>query len=138
MNREVIQQWVTALESGEYRQTTGTLRNIAEDGTPQYCCLGVLCDLAVKANVITEPDHSVYRSYYGEGNESSSSDLPLSVRNWAGLEYQDPFVDAEVPTSDDGTIPRHLPASELNDAYGYDFKQIATAIRETYLTEDEN
>jgi len=34
------QEWITALRSGEYKQTTDTLRD--DKG---FCCLGVLCDL---------------------------------------------------------------------------------------------
>ena len=46
MHQEVKQQWVTALRSGEYAQGNGHLRKDDE-----YCCLGVLCDIAVKAAV---------------------------------------------------------------------------------------
>lgn len=41
MDKELKEKWVTALRSGEYRQTTGELKD--EYG---YCCLGVLCDIA--------------------------------------------------------------------------------------------
>lgn len=38
---ELRRRWVEALESGEYAQGLGCLRN----GDGQFCCLGVLCDL---------------------------------------------------------------------------------------------
>jgi hypothetical protein len=46
-NRE---QWIKALESGRYKQTTGQLRNIDNGYTLNgnsygYCCLGVLCNI---------------------------------------------------------------------------------------------
>lgn len=38
------EEWLAALESGDYVQGIGQLR----DDTDQFCCLGVACDLAVK------------------------------------------------------------------------------------------
>lgn len=42
MRNVTKEEWVTALRSGEYRQGKGFLRNSDDE----YCCLGVLCDLA--------------------------------------------------------------------------------------------
>ena len=36
--REFTKEWLTALRSGEYKQTTGSLYNIQDQG---YCCIGV-------------------------------------------------------------------------------------------------
>lgn len=42
MNRdELITEWLTALRSGKYSQTTGRLRK-----ADSFCCLGVLCDIS--------------------------------------------------------------------------------------------
>ena len=49
MNKEVKQQWVAALRSGEYKQGKNALRRQYEGEDAEFCCLGVLCDLAVKA-----------------------------------------------------------------------------------------
>lgn len=36
--------WIAALRSGEYRQTTGCLTRVDDNGTnPKHCCLGVAC-----------------------------------------------------------------------------------------------
>jgi hypothetical protein len=47
--------WINALTSGEYEQGTGLLRRevdaVSEAERYQYCCLGVLCDLAMKAGM---------------------------------------------------------------------------------------
>ena len=40
---EVVKKWVTALRSGQYKQTQRVLRN-----SEGFCCLGVLCDLNAK------------------------------------------------------------------------------------------
>ena len=44
--------WVAALRSGKYTQGFLQLKS-GKGSQAQYCCLGVLCDLAVKAGVIT-------------------------------------------------------------------------------------
>ena len=48
--RENREQWLKALESGRYKQTTGQLRNVDNGYTLNgnsygYCCLGVLCNI---------------------------------------------------------------------------------------------
>ena len=53
MNKEVKKKWVDALRSGEYAQGRSSLRDHDE-----YCCLGVLCELAVKEGVIPAPTYS--------------------------------------------------------------------------------
>lgn len=47
MSPELKALWLNALRSGEYRQTTGTLKD-----TDGYCCLGVLCHVASEAGMI--------------------------------------------------------------------------------------
>lgn len=49
MKEDVKAEWVEALRSGDYPQTTGMLRN-TDKGVVGYCCLGVLCDLYQKSN----------------------------------------------------------------------------------------
>lgn len=40
-----LDEWIAALDSGEYRKARGALRLEVEDGY-RHCCLGVLCELA--------------------------------------------------------------------------------------------
>ena len=42
MNPEIKTKWLTALRSGDYNQGQTLLRSTKDE----YCCLGVLCDLA--------------------------------------------------------------------------------------------
>lgn len=91
MNKDVQRTWAEALRSGEYEQTQGALHN--EYG---YCCLGVLCELAVKEEVIapaavSRKDTLGKRWVYGEGKEAST--LPSEVMAWAGLDQRNPKVD---------------------------------------------
>jgi len=55
MKINVMKKWVAALESGEYKQGIGQLR---EGNT--YCCLGVLCEIAKKEGVIKSYAHHSY------------------------------------------------------------------------------
>jgi hypothetical protein len=44
----LIEKWIAALRSGEYAQGSGQLRdsNTGPGRPVEYCCLGVLCDVA--------------------------------------------------------------------------------------------
>ncbi len=42
MNRQLIENWIGALRSGEYQQARFQLKNWS---TNAYCCLGVACDI---------------------------------------------------------------------------------------------
>jgi hypothetical protein len=44
MNKQLRDEWVKALRSGEYEQCRGTISKQGCDG-PMYCCLGVLAHL---------------------------------------------------------------------------------------------
>lgn len=76
MNDDVRAEWVEALRSGEYEQGKDTLRK-----GDKFCCLGVLCDLAVKNEAIPEPTQEGYEYYY----DGQWSGLPASVVQWAGM-----------------------------------------------------
>ena len=42
---EIIEKWITALESGKYRQGNSYLVSENGYGNRDFCCLGVLCDV---------------------------------------------------------------------------------------------
>ena len=74
--------WVRALRSGKYKQTTHCLHDKSEKGKEGFCCLGVLCELALKEGVI-EAARDQGSSYYAYGRHSNY--LPEKVREWVGL-----------------------------------------------------
>lgn len=120
MNPEVKAKWLEALRSGEYKQ--GKERLQAGD---RFCCLGVLCHLAVEAGVIQEPYWEVEE---GRGPVASyhqeTAVLPKPVSEWAGL-YVTLYDGNTVPDSN----PRadEDPVAALNDR-GAPFDYIADAI----------
>lgn len=44
--KNIIEDWVNALESGRYKQGEDSLCRVNDDGSESYCCLGVLCEIA--------------------------------------------------------------------------------------------
>jgi hypothetical protein len=84
-HKRIIATWLEALKSGEYKQTKGALHT--KKGKKEgFCCLGVLCDLAVKAKVIPEPVATMLSTGVQEFEyESCSGTLPIPVMKWAGV-----------------------------------------------------
>lgn len=142
MRQDVKEKWVAALRSGEYEQTKGYLgRTVTKDDGTQvmgYCCLGVLCQVAVAEGVIEAPyeaeeGHCVTLVYAGY----EEVELPYMVRDWAGLDRVDPEVrtpeGAGDLTSFMGTgQPNRTTLASLNDADGFTFAQIADVIEEQF------
>ena len=83
LNRNA-QAWVRALRSGEYKQGIGVLRR-----NDTYCCLGVACDLYMKAEnkgAWIQPSNERANSYFVVGDDAKDGTLPKAVVEWLGLE----------------------------------------------------
>ena len=123
MNNEIKANWTAALRSGEFAQ--GRFYLSAKDPDiegRQYCCLGVLCELAVREGIVGKREtshHGVMK--YGENSDVY---LPQEVAEWAGLDSGDPIVRYQV-TPDSDLADAHL--SDLNDC-GRLFPEIADLI----------
>lgn len=84
MNQSVKAKWVEALTSGDYQQTKGALTRIDRStGDVTSCCLGVLCEVAVKNGVVMEVVDELGIREYGEAQNAYC--LPEEVMEWAGL-----------------------------------------------------
>lgn len=129
MNAEVKTRWVSALRSGGYTQTRGALQRVrgGENRPVGFCCLGVLCDLAVQEGVITPLGTSTCGTtmYPHPGPDWQDATLPPSVRDWAGLTHPNP----DVPVPLEGRPANKTSLATLNDA-GYTFEDIADIIEE--------
>lgn len=88
MDPEIRTRWATALRSGKYKQGRGYLQR-ADD---TFCCLGVLCQLAVEAGATDPPElsHDGIAWTFGEG---SITYLPEDVTDWAGLNDHNPLIE---------------------------------------------
>lgn len=109
MDPEVKTLWLQALKSGNYKQTVGALNN-----SSGYCCLGVLCDVAVKQNLAEWESAWAHRGlskgirdqHPNRGEYVFTSMLPPKIDVWAGIpefkcgaliqinDHSDDFTDA--------------------------------------------
>lgn len=125
-NQENMTKLVKALESGKYKQATGTLR----DGEA-FCCLGVACDISGLGKWVPDPRTgrgSDYGFLCSERGDVVAAVLPKSVRVWLGVAQSQ----LELNEWYGGTSTKGmLSASSLNDN-GSSFQQIAAKIREAY------
>jgi hypothetical protein len=122
MKAEIRDRWAEALESDRFRQGTGLLHQINARGVPDtFCCLGVLCELAVEEGIVDRkkagPMAECYA--YGKDYDRSTTTLPQAVVDWAGLRTGNPLIDGLTP------------AVHLNDSKQWTFKEIAHALRST-------
>jgi hypothetical protein len=119
MNKTIKRKWLAALRSGAYDQTAGYLHVYASTShhglQPGYCCLGVLCDIAVAEGIVSRMlnDRSGIVSY---GASTETGVLPREVYLWAGLTDDNPVI------GDDSR-----PLSGLNDEWKT-FPEIADLI----------
>jgi hypothetical protein len=102
MNPDVKKLWIDDLNDENIIQGTGQLRDIND----RFCCLGVLCRIAVREGIIPDPklkfsDPEVQgwalrqeENYYiyGTVNDTSGFSLPYEVIEWADLDESDPQV----------------------------------------------
>jgi hypothetical protein len=153
VNVEAIREWVRALESGDYEQTTGILTSVnpSAQQAVAHCCLGVACELFgslvgldtddVLGNLTSSNRGSrLYAWYSAEKNQHMTrSALPVPVINYLGL----PPVCAD-DTDESGDINVNVPdigittLADLNDNHGYTFPMIAQVLRDNFLTGSEN
>ena|ERR1700741_5527679 len=115
MKKSIAMKWVAALESGEYKQTTGKLRQ-----GNSFCCLGVLCNLHAQEFPEIAKTQKKRNSYLGEFGE-----LPEKVQEWSEMSSD------EGDFYDPSTL-REYSLINMNDKEGKTFEQIAKVIRKYY------
>lgn len=138
MDKTIKARWLEALRSGEFEQSGGGLRSphkrfdtvdFTEIGA-SYCCLGVLCELAVQDGVVKRSDDgSAYtfpspNEWGEERTQHEAAVLPPPVQAWAGIDNE--------PGSLRTMINEFASLIELNDDAGYTFAQIADVIEQQF------
>lgn len=123
MDPEAKKRWVAALRSGKYKQGIGRLRVRQEHHKSGYCCLGVLCEIAVQDGVIRPPERvrdggptDGYKYEY----DGDAYALGPKVQDWAMLDAN-PIVKDEKG--------RTTTLADLNDE-GMPFEKIADLIED--------
>lgn len=114
MNTDIKARWIEALRSGEYAQGMHVLRSPGD----AYCCLGVLCDIAVKDGKgewydLAPDEGGEHWNFRDEADGFSSTGLTRKIKDWSGIGFldQDTLV-------------------HMNDGQGRSFKEIAQYIEE--------
>jgi hypothetical protein len=124
MDPTIKAKWIDALRSGKYRQGKGALHKTDNS----FCCLGVLCDLALQEGIVTRQTSNVGKYIYTpadpqDSTPGSSSYLPVVVQEWAGMDNSQGY-------HYDRGLRRSLAA--LNDDHGLSFQQIAYVIEKEF------
>lgn len=84
LNEDLILEWIAALRSGNYIQGERQLHIPPNefDNTHEYCCLGVLCEVAVKHGMVrfdaNYPDAYTYE-FKNPNPEDTGSDMEYLV-----------------------------------------------------------
>jgi hypothetical protein len=117
MNKERIQWWIEALRSGKYKQGKGYLAAMKKDGSTEYCCLGVACEVAIEHGAKVPKKRK--ENEWAYGNQMRTGFMPKEVVEWFGLPDWNPVVS-------------NLALSEWNDD-GVSFKRIATMIEREWI-----
>lgn len=144
--------WLTALESGKFKQTAAQLHKIDEKGKHSFCCLGVACKVLAKEVGIESVRHKDFDDaksadvgYRRKGTQDTgeNGNLPMVVADYLGMYVPKGHREDDVSTSGnfkgtghDGKAI-HITADvaarsliDLNDNHGFSFKKIAAFIRE--------
>ncbi len=135
-----LRKWVKALEGGEYYQVKGSLFE-----TNGYCCMGVACvtinrDWERLPQTLWDPmghpdlSNTVTQCYDSEAVISETLlDQLFGLGEKTKLSWEAAHSKVEVELNDETYTPNPVGFADklaiLNDTKGYDFAQIARAIR---------
>jgi hypothetical protein len=122
MDQAIKDRWVAALRSGDYTQGQGRLHATSADGINSFCCLGVLCDLANKENIVSTVEAYTTSDGVSVLYDDDESWLPTSVAQWSGVDAQGTFNEG-LDNQEFSTL------AYLNDS-GATFEHIAEVIEE--------
>lgn len=120
MKKSIAMKWADALESGEYAQGEGCLRNELNE----FCCLGLLCNMHAQAKPKLAKDQTNPNVYFG------NDQFPPAVvwKTWAGMKSNDGSF---VENIDEDGWEETNDLANLNDG-GTSFAEIAQIIRKHY------
>lgn len=131
MRADIKARWIAALESGDYKQGRNFLHNLTDNS---YCCLGVLCDLAVQDGII-DPPTAITSHVEGVEGETLAvyggqhATLPDKVWRWAGFGSNNPAIKIEARFPYESSS---MYLTEMNDLYEYTFQDISKEIKEHF------
>ena len=133
LNKERLERWIGALESGEYEKTTGTLRE--PKGSPgdgyRYCSVGVGIQEALLANEITvrKPTEAWEPPWSWDSGFNYDS-----FARWLGVRAEDLILDISDMEDMAPLFPTKKGSPvDLNDHTPMTFAELAQGLRKEYL-----
>jgi len=140
-NEDLIREWIAALRSGEYKQGYRQLKTLASceaDKVPHFCCLGVLCEVAVKHAMIKLEGSDGYLYEYHDPyidpdtddnirEEGITSDLGVYFRPYVGLTNQEEMTLIRMndgPVNSSGMVTDRTQSKSFLDIADYIEKEI--------------
>ena len=131
LNKDRVELFLAALESGKYAQCAGKLRiRASEEGPEQNCALGVAIHVALDNGLRAELSWKWGHPQSGD-HLFISGTLHPRVANWYGFDDPDPILIEPA-----GPYQLVTSVSRLNDD-GKDFWTIAQMSREQWLKDQE-
>jgi hypothetical protein len=118
-----FKEWVSALESGRYNQTTGKLCRKIGNKKVGYCCLGLLCRLQGR---LLKDNADNYFDADSSTVVLDSSNPCYPVLSFIGKFPKDCRVETDTETA--------FTLAGCNDQLGLSFKDIAKIIRAFWKT----
>jgi hypothetical protein len=115
MKQNIKDKWISALRSGDYKQTFGRLRK-----DDCFCVMGVLCDVVYKENVLDISWKAVGGIYYIDNNDTMISQ---KISNFVGLSIRPVIIN-------EYHIKRINSLTRMNDRYNYSFNELADIIED--------
>jgi len=87
MNQEIKAEWVAALRSGEFKQSSFRLHKVSALGEHTYCVMGVLAEIALRHGVVktTTKSFPMDDGSYTVAYDDFYVYLPAHVLEWAEL-----------------------------------------------------
>jgi hypothetical protein len=93
VNKDIKPRWIQKLRSGEYPQTSNALNRAEPDrftgneAPVGYCCLGVLCDIAVEDGMgfWADTTDGVRAFYFNGSGTPHRAFLSDDIAEWAGI-----------------------------------------------------
>lgn len=120
INKENMLKWIEELENTNLNQGTGFLHTTIDGNSgDRYCCLGILCNVAIKNGVDVTINKGI-QTLYDDATEMP----PEKVDKWIGVDKESIFVKYK---------GREFPVEYLNDVVKLSFKEIAKLLREFYI-----
>ena len=127
MKKEIAERWTKALRSGEYEQGWNKLKEKSNSGSVTHCCLGVLCEMALKDGVDMHVDVDSYTSLSRGSTVFAFNEctefLPDAVLEWSGVKTDNGMFNH--------TLDKGNALTDLNDG-GYGFDRIAAFIERNW------